>query len=773
MKLPLIFLLTASYIAGIMLASHLKIPLFLNLAIVAAAFVLMILFRRNYFALLGFILLSFVFLGAFMVARVDEQLAASLLSRQVGGTSVTVRGLATSEPKRIGTGYSFTFKAGYWESEEGAVRANERLKVVVSGEKLRGLDYGKALKITGQLSLPRRTGNEGFDYSRYLYHQGIRLILQTSSDDIEFEEERGILNGVVVATRERMKRLAHRLLKDDSAGLMLGILLGDTSDISSELQEDFKATGLTHILAVSGLNVAMLLGICLLILRILKLRPYSQLILAACLLSFYALITRGEPSVLRATIMALIGLGGWYLGRQKNLLSALSFAALLLLVYDPFLLYSVSFQLSFAATLALIIFCPIFAERLETLRLPAWIRDGISVSLAAQLGVIPILALYFNQISLISLLANLLVVPATAPVLALGLAASALSWVSAALSHFTLFLSSVFLNYMIAATRLLARIPWAAVDVPSPTLVQTGIYYLAVGVSIHALSLRKRGWDRRVLLMVLFIVAVVLWFQVIGSFPPGRLEATFFEVGQGDAALVRTPGGVNILIDGGENPSLMRRALARKRIRKLDLVILSHPHADHLGGLPEVIRTKNVNMVFDAGQIHPTPGYRDFLKIVRKNKVRYEIVRAGKTFRIGDELTLRILHPSREFVSGSISDLNNNSLVTKISYGKVSLLLPGDIEKEGEKDLLSRGSSNLKSTVLKVPHHGSSNGSDFGFLKAVSPRIAVISVGRGNAFGHPAKITLRRLRRLGSKVYRTDRTGDVTIVTDGKEVAVK
>jgi competence protein ComEC len=645
---------------------------------------------------------------------------------------------------------------------------------MVRGEMLPGLDYGRALKITGQPMFPRRAANESFDYSRYLYYQRIRLIFRTSSDGIEFAKTPGALNGVVVASRFRIKGLTEKVLRNDSAGLMLGILLGDTSDISSGLQDDFKATGLTHILAVSGLNVAMLLVICLFILRILRLRPYWQVILAASILGYYALITRGEPSVLRATIMALVGLGGWYLGRQKNLLSALSFAALLLLVYDPFLLYSVSFQLSFAATLALIVFCPILMERLEGLRLPGWVRDGVAVSLAAQLGVLPILAYYFNQVSLISLLANLLVVPATAPVLALGLAASALSWVSGALSHFTLYLSSLFLNYMITATRLLARIPWAAVDVSSPSFLQAGVYYLVVGVSMHALSLKKRGWDRKVLLLALLIVALVFWFRVLGNAPPSRLEATFFAVGQGDAALVRTPGGVNILIDGGENPSYMRRALVRKRVGRLDLVILSHPHADHVGGLPEVIRSKNVDTVFDAVQVHSAPGYVDFLRAVRERKVRYKKVRAGKTFKIGDELTLRILHPTEELVSGSISDLNNNSLVTRISYGKVSLLFPGDIEREGEENLLShRSRSGLKSTVIKVPHHGSANGSDLGFLKAVAPRIAVISVGKGNSFGHPAKVTLKRLRSLGSRVYRTDRTGDVTIVTDGKEVAVR
>lgn len=772
MKLPLIFFLTFSYIAGILFASHFKIPLFLILTLLAASFIAVILFRKRYSVALALTFFSFVLLGVLMVGLVDQQLAGSVLSRRVD-MPVTVRGLVSSEPREEGTGCSFTFRANSLESEKGIFRINERLKVAIRGVKKKPvLDFGKTLRITGQLSFPRSTPTKNFNYRKYLYHQRIQLILQASSGDVQSEEEQGFLSRTVVATRVKIKEHVHRFLKNDVAGLMLGIMLGDTSGISSELQDDFKATGLTHILAVSGLNVAMLVGICLIVLRILKCRPWLQLILASVFVGFYALLTRGEPSVLRAAIMAVIGLGGWYLGRQRSLLSALSSAALLLLVYDPFLLYAVSFQLSFAATLALIVFCPILADRLQAFRLPSWLKDGLSVSLAAQLGVLPILAFYFNQISLISILANLLVVPATAPLLALGLAASTLGWISQALSHFTYLLSAVLLGYMIKTTHLLARIPWAAIDVPSPSSLFTGLYYLTIGVFMHGLSLKKRSWDRRVLLLTLFIVAFVFWFQVIGSFPPARLEVTFFEVGQGDAALIRSPDGVNILIDGGESPSLMRKALARKRVSRLDLVVLSHPHSDHVGGLPEVVRNKKVNMVFDGGQNHPTPAYRDFLKSLRKKKVSYKIVRGGKTFQVGSELTLQILHPPQELIRGSTSDLNNNSLVAKISYGRISLLFPGDVEREGEKALLPRGKS-LRATILKVPHHGSMNGADSRFLKAVSPQIAVISVGRDNAFGHPARSTLRRLRSLGSKVYRTDRAGDVTIVTDGEEVGVK
>ena len=284
----------------------------------------------------------------------------------------------------------------------------------------------------------------------------------------------------------------------------------------------------------------------------------------------------------------------------------------------------------------------------------------------------------------------------------------------------------------------------------------------------------------RILLILLAIAVAIIWWAVYSSFHQ-TLAVTFLDVGEGDAILVQCPSGRNMLIDGGGSSGpaaesigerVVLPALLLRGIRKLDLVVLTHPHNDHVGGLVKVIEEMPVGMVLDSGQPHPTSLYEKFLVTVEKEKVPYKLARAGQTIRLAPEIEAFVIHPSQAWISGNSSNLNNGSVVIQLVYRRVSFLLTGDIEAEAEEWLLA-GSEDLPSTVLKVGHHGSDTSSTEEFLRAVSPKLAVISVGEDNHFGHPSPEVLDRLHDHRVKVYRTDLSGAITVTTNGQRCKVE
>lgn len=569
--------------------------------------------------------------------------------------------------------------------------------------------------------------------------------------------------------REYIRRSTYRFLPREQASLMMGILLGDTSGISEELREDFQRTGLTHILAVSGMNVGILVAVTLFLL---KFSPGGQLLqfsAISALVAYYTALTQFQPSVLRASLMALVGLGAYVVGRRHNLINSLFAAAFILLLYDPLFLYSISFQLSFAATLAIIVLMPTLEGVLDFL--PKMIKETLGMCLAAQLGVVPLLSYHFGQLSAISLLANVLVVPATYPVLILGMISPVFSVVSTELVRTLSWLAGCFLFYIIAITRLLSSVPFASFSLSSPSLFFIVFYYLVLALVFWWVSKNKKTHLALLLIVVLSFVVVFMGCELGKGKPPTRLTVTFIDVGQGDATLIQAPEGQTVLIDGGQSSSTLSSFLNSQGVGKIDLLILSHPHADHVGSLAWLVLNRRIDMVLDGGQAHTSRLYLNFLKVIEKRDITYKLARRGQTFKVGPKLTVEVLAPEDTFITGTASDLNNNSVVVRVTYGKFSLLFPGDIEKAGEGKLIRSG-VNLKATVLKVPHHGSSNGGDRIFLEAVHSEVVVISVGE-NEFGHPARSTLNRLKDQGAEIYRTDRNGNVTILSDGTTFEVR
>ncbi len=277
----------------------------------------------------------------------------------------------------------------------------------------------------------------------------------------------------------------------------------------------------------------------------------------------------------------------------------------------------------------------------------------------------------------------------------------------------------------------------------------------------------------RLLIISLLLICILIWVGVWQK--PNTLKVIFFDVGQGDAILILFPCGGNMLIDGGEKAQgerVILPYLKKKGIRKIDTVVLTHAHSDHVGGLIPILKTFPVGFVVESGFPHTTDLYMEFLELIDEKNIPYKMVHRGQELTGFSGVRIEFLNPPHPFLEGRGSDINNNSIVIKLSYGRVQFLFCADIEKEAERELLNCGSK-LRSLIMKVPHHGSKTSSSWEFVKRVNPEAAIISVGRRNRFGHPDSMTLMKYRRIGSEIYRTDINGAIIISTDGRRYKLK
>lgn len=559
---------------------------------------------------------------------------------------------------------------------------------------------------------------------------------------------------VARAARDAVRAAAARL-PERERGLYLGVTIGDDSMLDPDVALDFRATGLSHLLAVSGANVAMVLAAVGFVLRRIGAGPRATLAaLGATLVAFMA-TTQFEPSVLRAGAMAGLSLGAAIAGARREALTALGASSLGLLVYDPFLVRSAGFQLSALATLGILTAAPRIARVLPRGR----VGKAAAVTLGAQAAVTPLLALTFHQLSLVALPANLLALPAVAPATVIGVAAAAAGAAWRPLGAMVLAVRPA-LEWMMGVARVFASLPLASVGTPSGAAGVAAAAALALA-GLGLVRLRRLG---PLVLAVTLVAATVTWTRALAPPPPRGLEIVALDVGQGDAILVRDPGGATMLVDGGPDPGRLASKLRAHGVRRLDVLALTHPHADHVEGLVPVAERYPIGRALDPGLAADLPAYDGYVRALARRGVARTIARAGMVLALGTA-TVRVLAPAEPLLEGTDSDLNNNSLVLRIEYGAAAVLLAGEVQEEGQERLLGRPGE-LRAAVVKVSHHGSARMLP-DFYSATGAGYGVIPVGT-NEFGHPAVATLEALARAGIRVLRTDRSGDVAVTLDGR-----
>jgi competence protein ComEC len=405
------------------------------------------------------------------------------------------------------------------------------------------------------------------------------------------------------------------------------------------------------------------------------------------------------------------------------------------------------------------------AKRLSSL--PPSLALAAGTTLAAQAGVMPLLLFYFRVFPLVSLPANLLAFPAVGPGMLLGLAAAALEVLWHPLAVIASVLARVPIGYLEWLSGHLARSP-----LPSITSSGGQVVTLIVGAFVLAAVawwIRSgRRIPRRAVVLGVVVLPLLVLTSAFRAGPPSHLTIVFFDVGQGDAALIRSPGGATILIDGGPDPDLVAAKIAALGVRRLDLMVATHAHADHVVGLPTVLTRFPVGLVIDPGCPSDAPYYSAFLSAVHSSGLPFRHPTPGTVLQVED-VRLEILGP-QACHHGTRSDPNNDSLVLRMTDGPFSVMFTGDVEQPAQKDLLEDHVSVLPAAVLKVPHHGGATSLER-FILAVHARVAVVSVGP-NRYGHPVQAVLRQLAADGMRVFRTDRAGDITVSFDEGRVLV-
>ena len=562
-----------------------------------------------------------------------------------------------------------------------------------------------------------------------------------------------------------------KLLPEQEAELEQGILLGDTSDIESDIKDDFRECNLSHMLAVSGAHLSYLvLGIN----TVLSKKSFGirrRKILSIMFILIFMVIVNMSPSVVRAGISTIIAIFATLIYRKQDTYTTISIALLLTLLNNPFAIFDVGLQLSYLATLSIIIFYSKFTQKQFNNKVKKYLYESAILTFSANILILPITIYEFNTIPINSIISNLLAGPLLGICIILGMFTVIISIVCFPVSKLIAFPLQIILKILIKIIELISKIPFGNYTVKTPWFIVVFLTYAIIATLIYN---KKR--ITKILTMITLIIFIVMQVCAFINID-GKLKIYFIDVGQGDSMLVKTVRGKNILIDGGgsKDPDydigekILVPYLLDRRIKTLDYVIISHFDEDHATGVAQILGKIDVSSIILTRQLEENDIYRHILSIAKEKKIKLIYVKEGDVLKIGG-IKISIIHPENKLMINN--PMNNNSIVCKVEYNSFSMLLTGDIEMEAE-ELILRKNINLKADVLKVAHHGSKTSTTGEFLKAINPKVALIGVGKNNNFGHPSNEVIQRLKENGTRIYRTDENGEISITVNKKGRIIK
>lgn len=813
MNQPLFKILTA-FILGILLAEYVQVSLVLAAVLIPSLLCCSVLLKRPFLQAL-LLLCVFLSLGAF---------GETLMMHRVPGDHILWRTVPDEKPLVVGRVISFpeTFpdKMRFLLSVQtcGKRKASGIVLLSIypsSGHHAAGampvLDYGDRVEVSGKFRPPRSYRNPGaLDYVSFWKRKGVRVIGSASARQVRLlEKGRG---NPVVAWIMRVKKDFHVFLDTSlparEAGMIKAMVTGERGGIARDLQERFSRSGAAHLLAISGLHMGFLSLFCyrffLIFFR--TVLPVSFLnksfywtipsrlaaIMTFVFLPFYVVLAGGRTASVRAAVMIMVFLAARILERQRDLFQTLILAALVLLGWSPASLFEVDFQLSFAAVTAIVL---ALRQVPETREDPLSCVQGrttgavrrffigtaglLRMSILAVAATAPITAATFHRVSLVGIATNLVFVPLTGfLILPCGLAAFLLHTAYAPLAVWPARAAGIGCSLLVKGVDLFGSLHYAAPWVFPPAGLMTALYYLGF---LLLLTLPEAGRVRRyagLLMLCLLFFAGNAWYGRLR--PDGLLHIRFLDVGQGASTLMILPGGSTVLIDGGGafdssydvGKRVVLPTLLAQGIRRIDVMVLSHPHPDHLNGLLGVLEEIPVGEVWDAWEAYPSQSYRRFRRLLRARHIRRRSLhRDFNTIRV-ENVDFEVLHHGSGFTHGSNSRVNNDSLVLRATFGDIGFLMTGDLEVDGEKTLLKGRPARLRSAILQAPHHGSISSSSLAFLDAVRPEVAVFQAGPSNRFHFPSSEVLGRYAYLipRKNILRTDEKGAVWLRTDGKTI---
>ena len=718
------------------------------------------------------------------------------------GEPVYVEGTVDDEPIFYSDNVSYRLKVHSVETADGRFSVPGTILVRVYGDSAETYWFGEKLRVRGVIIEPKGLRNPGgFDYRYHLKSQGIDALIYPKASMVESLGRGELSRPVETALRLRtsLVKVIENSLPSPSDSLLTAILFGQRQRLPEQVADNFRRAGAGHLMAVSGLHVGLVAGLFLGVCRLFRLQGRVPLVIAILLVLAYAYMTGLRPSAVRAALMVSLAFGALILDRENDLPSALAFAALTTLFFNPLLLFTVGFQLSYAATISLIYLYTPLMELPVFQRFPLPLRSPLVITMAAQIGVLPLSIYYFHALPTTALFFNLCLIPLITFTVGLGLAGAVTALAIPLVGELLIWASRPLLELMILITSY-SKLPFMYVTVNPPGIITLFIIYGIIGavlliyylrpdapeggkvslfLSIKTLLLpvpaarrKARNW----FLIVLLAVFTVVSLKNIIFTDCGKLTVTFIDVGQGASALIEAPCGTVILVDAGGEPSYLGspRAVGERvvlpflryrGVREIDMAIVTHPHEDHFGGFLPVLDQLNVGTMLVSPVQDGSDYYEDLLEKALSKGTVIEQASAGQTWSCRCGMLLEIIGPPQTLYNGSKSDLNNNSLVFILHYGAVRILFTGDIEDIAVKDLLS-SDLDLRSDLLLIPHHGGYLESMPALLEVADPAAAVIQVGN-NSFGHPHPYTISALEKSGTALYRNDLHGAIIAETDG------
>jgi competence protein ComEC len=746
--------LVVSVCAGLAAGNWVSLPVLLPLAGAAAGLVAALLYPAGGRRLIA-CATSLALLGlAWGSLRADalERSALALRIGEAGSARVAVVGPPRSTPFSVRVPVDVHRFAGLFVRERALLEIRRG----------RAPPRGAVVEIVRARLVAPRGPETGFDERAWLARRGIHVVLR--ADGVRIVGRRGGIGGVADGLRAHLERTLERGARGERLALLRGFVLGDDSALEPGLRQAFRASGLAHMTAVSGQNVAIVavaIGAGAWLLGIGRVGIHVAAIAA---ILAYALAVGWEPSVVRAAVAGCVGSLAWLASRADDRWHALALGALVLLTWQPASLLEPGFQLSFAAVAAILVVAPRARAFAEGYAIPPGLALGVAVSGACSIATAPIGWAHFGAIAVWSVPANLVAEPAMPAVLTLSLAAAASMPVSPAVGGSLAWLAGWCAAWIAGCARLFAALPFAQAH--SPVALMALGAAIAFVAALWRLPARRRASFALAVAGTAGVLLTALWATADRPSwtPPAGLRVTFLDVGQGDGVLLET-SRASVLVDQGPPEADVAAQLSGMGLRSLSAIVLTHPQRDHIGGAPDVLRRLSVGTVLHPAIPSDSLDESAALGVAVRRQVPVVVIRAGDTFRLG-RLRLRVLWPDDPGPPGD--DPNRHATVLLASWGETDVLLTADAESDVTGALPLRAVE-----VLKVAHHGSE---DIGLerqLRVLRPRVAVISVGEGNDYDHPRAETLAALRGVaGLQLYRTDLHGRVVIETDGSVLRV-
>lgn len=775
------FFIIIFIIFGILLASMIKATLlFIIIALVSLLFA----FLTGHKEIKKILLAVFIIFTAAFYYHIRLNLINGTIQKYAGEYQTVIGSIYDTSTAKEKTTYDVNIL--YVLEKDAYKKASGKIRITTlnqnndnNGTKANNVNYkyGDLIEASGKLKIPNGKRNPGgMDSKAYLMQKGITCTMFSKKIRKLGIYKQNPFVKVAYNLRDKVICFYKDNLPDNLSSLLAGIVFGLKGGIPREVLRSFEESGALHFLAVSGTHVVIILGaIYYLLLNSYYLKNCSFIITSIFGL-MYCFMAGLSPSVIRATIMFTIFMLGSYVGRRSDSINSLSLAATIILLLNPLNLFSISFQLSFAATLGIVLFFRYFRAALsEYSSLPAFLRDSVSVVISAQLLVWPFSAYYFNKVSLAGFISNSVIALLITPVLITGCFGGILSVCVPFVGKIVIKITGLMLFALEKITAFFSNIPFATVLIPSISIPFIVLYFAFLALSFDLLPLNNMSFKQKKTVLYFLILLMVITLLPLDT----GFEVTFVDVGQGDCAFIRTDKGKTILIDGGGSPpyytgsfdvgeDILKPFLNAKGINKIDYVMFSHFDDDHAKGLIPILGDMKVGCVIYGNPEQKSAVYKEVIDVIKANKIKAVRLARGDKFYV-DNVFFEVYNPEK--AEDTLRTPNDDSLVLRMIYNGISFLFTGDLGTDGEQSLLSQ-KDNINAHVLKVGHHGSGGSTSKDFLSAVKPVYGVISVGSENNYGHPSPRVINLLQESNVNILRTDRHGAITFKINKKGVKI-